>query len=131
MIYRTISADDLKTVLARHKEWLEDSSKGEMANLSSADLRSADLRWADLSSANLSSANLRWANLLIFQYQRHVAYFTNADGMLRIGCHFMPISEWEIGHAELGKADGYTDIEIKMYGAFIKQCAELFKESHP
>ena len=43
----------------------------------------------------------------------------------------MPISEWEIGYAELGKADDYTDIEIKMYGAFIKQCAELFKDSNP
>ena len=189
MTYRTISADELKTILAKHKEWLADNSKGERANLSSADLssadlssadlrwanlrsadlssadlssadlRSADLRWADLSwanlsSADLSSADLRWANLssadlrsanlswanlssanlssadiLIFQYQRHVAYFTNADGMLRIGCHFMPISEWVIGHAELGKEDGYTEIEIKMYGAFINQCAELFKGS--
>ena len=176
MTYRTITPDELKTILTKHKEWLADNSKGERANLSwanlsSADLRSADLRSANLSWANLSSANLRWADLrsanlswadlssadlrsadlrsanlssadlrsanlssadlLIFQYQRHVAYFTNSDGMLRIGCSFMPVSEWLSGFEELGKANNYTEVEIKMYGMFIKQCAELFKETHP
>jgi hypothetical protein len=125
--YRTITSEELKDILLKHKEWLADRSKGEKANLSYADLRSADLRYADLSSANLRYANLRYANLLIFHYQRHVAYFTKLDGMLRIGCHFMPISEWLIGYEELGKADNYSDEEIKVYGLFIKACAELFK----
>lgn len=99
---RTITKEELTKILERHKEWLADNSKGERADLSSADL-------------------------LNFQYQRHVAYFTRADGMLRIGCHFMPVSEWLIGYEELGRADGYTDEELKVYGAFIKQCAEMVR----
>lgn len=64
---------DLKTILEKHKMWLNDEDGGEMANLSGADLRGANLRWADLrwanlswanlSGANLSGANLSWANL--------------------------------------------------------------------
>ena len=44
---------DLKTILEKHKMWLNDEDGGEMADLSGADLRGADL----------SGADLRWANL--------------------------------------------------------------------
>ena len=75
---RTISAEELKEILDKHKKWLNDEEGGERANLSYADLRYADLynanlsyanlRYADLSNANLSNANLynadlRYANL--------------------------------------------------------------------
>lgn len=40
-----MNANDLKTILEKHKMWLNDEDGGEMANL----------RWA-----NLSGANLRW-----------------------------------------------------------------------
>lgn len=39
---------DLKTILEKHKMWLNDEDGGEMANL-----RWADLRWANLSGADL------------------------------------------------------------------------------
>ena len=112
------------------------------ADLRSADLSSADLRSADLSSANLSfadlrSANLRFANLsfadlssadlIIFQFQKHQAFFT-FDGSLRIGCHVLPITEWAISFEEIGQKEGYTSLQIKMYGQFIKMCLELFME---
>ena len=50
--------EKLNQILAHHKEWLLDKSKGRRANLRNAylhrvDLRRADLRWADLSRANL------------------------------------------------------------------------------
>ena len=101
------------------------------ANLSSADLRyadlsSANLRYANLRYADLSSANLRYANLVVFQFQRHWAYFT-FDGALRIGCVIMPISEWEIGFKEIGKENKYTDLQIEMYGDFIKSVSDKFK----
>ena len=59
---------DLKTILEKHKMWLNDEDGGEMADLSGADLRGADLSGADLRGANLrgadlSGANLRWADL--------------------------------------------------------------------
>ena len=49
---------DLKTILKKHKMWLNDEDGGEMA-----DLRGANLRWADLSGANLRRADLSGANL--------------------------------------------------------------------
>ena len=54
---------DLKTILEKHKMWLNDEDGGEMANLSGADLRWANLRWANLRWANLSGADLSGANL--------------------------------------------------------------------
>jgi len=101
------------------------------AHLRSAALRSADLSSADLSSANLSFADLsfadlRGADLLIFQFQRHTAYFT-LDGTLRIGCHVLPISEWLISYENLGAEDNYSPAQIKAYGAFIRLCAEQFE----
>ena len=97
------------------------------ADLRSANLRSADLSYADLRSADLSYADLRSANLLIFQYQRDQAFFTTKEGALRIGCVFMPISEWLIGYKDIGKKNNYTDLQIEMYGDFIKMCAKIFE----
>ena len=54
---------NIKETLAKHKEWLLDSSKGRCADLSYADLSYADLSRANLSYANLSYANLSYANL--------------------------------------------------------------------
>ena len=53
----------LNKILSLHAEWLEDESKGEIADLSGADLRWANLRGADLRRADLSGANLMFANL--------------------------------------------------------------------
>jgi len=112
------------------------------ANLSSADLRSADLSYADLSYANLSSANLRsanlssanlrsanlrsadlsYANLMVFQFQKHQAYYT-FDGMLRIGCNFHKVEKWLKDFKAVGVNEGYTPVQIRMYGCFIKTCA--------
>ena len=63
-----MNTNELKTILEKHKMWLNDEDGGEMANLSGADLSGADLCLANLSGANLcwanlSGADLRWANL--------------------------------------------------------------------
>ncbi len=68
MELRTITKEELENILKEHKLWLEDSTKGKRANLSSADLSyanlcGANLRWANLRSANLRSADLSFANL--------------------------------------------------------------------
>ena len=73
---RTISPEELKTILENHKHWLYEDCEGwenmranlrdadlSCANLSYANLRDADLSCADLSCANLSDANLRDADL--------------------------------------------------------------------
>lgn len=139
---RKISKQELKKILDKHGKWLRNEEGGQKANLSWADLswadlRSADLRWADLSSADLRWADLRWAdltganltsaNLLIFQFNRHQAFFTS-DGMLRVGCMFMPISEWLIGYEEIAKAHRYSEMETEAYGDFIKSCVKIFEK---
>jgi hypothetical protein len=42
----------------------------------------------------------------------------------------MPISEWVAGFEEIGKKNNYTEFQIKQYGKFIKQCAEIFEEQN-
>ena len=154
---RQISEQELKDILDKHGKWLRNENGGERANLSfanlssanlryanlsfanlryadlsSANLRSANLSSANLSSANLSSANLRsadlrYADLVLFQFQRHQAFYT-LDGTLRIGCLVMPVTEWLIGFEEIGKKEGYNEQQIKAYGNFIKMCSELLNE---
>jgi hypothetical protein len=58
-----MNANDLKTILEKHKMWLNDEDGGEMADLSGANLSWANLSGANLSGANLSGANLSGANL--------------------------------------------------------------------
>ena len=122
MEYRIFTTNELKDILNKHKEWLDDSSKGQKANLSSADLRFANLSSADLRFANLSSANL-----LIFQFQKHTAYYTK-DGSLRIGCICLPITEWADTFNNIGTNQGYSFEQIQLYGQFITMCLNNFKQ---
>jgi len=39
----------------------------------------------------------------------------------------MPITEWVLGYEEIGKKEGYSEMQIKMYGGFIKMCMEHFE----
>ena len=58
-----MNTDELKTMLEKHKLWLDDEEGGKRADLEGADLRDADLRDADLRGAELRGAELRGANL--------------------------------------------------------------------
>lgn len=55
--------DQLKTILDKHKDYLNGNSTGVRANLHGADLRGANLYGADLRGADLRGANLRGADL--------------------------------------------------------------------
>ncbi|MFN7455127.1 MAG: pentapeptide repeat-containing protein [Pseudobdellovibrionaceae bacterium] len=118
---RKISEQELKDILDKHDKWLKSEDGGEKANLSNCDLSFADLSYADLRSANLS-----FSDLMIFQMQRHQAFYT-FDGTLRIGCEVMPITEWALGFKQIGRANGYTDEQIEAYGDFIMMCLKHFK----
>ena len=121
---RTISKQELKNILDKHGKWLIKENGGERADLSSADLRYANLSSANLSSANLSYADLSYADLMIFQFQRHQAFYS-LDDNLRIGCLYLPLDEWVNKFEEIGKREQYSDLQIKVYGSFIKMCAEM------
>ena len=87
---RTISAEELKTILENHKHWLNEDCEGWQnmkANLSNADLYSvdlynADLRYADLRDADLYNADLSYANLSnadLYNADLRYANLSNAD----------------------------------------------------
>jgi len=48
-----MNTDELKTMLEKHKLWLDDEEGGKRADLEDANLEGADLRDADLRGANL------------------------------------------------------------------------------
>jgi len=56
-----MTQEQLTQILADHKEWWYDSTKGKRANLISADLSGANLSGAKLIGADLRSADLRSA----------------------------------------------------------------------
>ena len=56
-----ITKEKLKEILYNHKIWLEDSTKGQRADLIGFDLRGLDLRGLDLRCAYLEGANLEGA----------------------------------------------------------------------
>ena len=58
-----MNTDELKTMLEKHKLWLDDEEGGKRADLEDANLEGADLRDADLRGANLRGANLQDAYL--------------------------------------------------------------------
>jgi hypothetical protein len=59
-----MNTDELKTILAAHREWVESGyTKGARAYLTGADLTGADLTGANLTGAYLTGANLTGAYL--------------------------------------------------------------------
>lgn len=72
-----MNANDLKTILEKHKMWLNDEDGGEMA-----DLRGADLRWADLSGVqHIESARNLFYPLTCPEKGEYIA-FKKADGKI-------------------------------------------------
>ena len=59
----TITSQDLPTILAAHKKWLNGELDGVRANLAGAYLTDANLARAKLADAYLTDANLAGANL--------------------------------------------------------------------
>ena len=60
---KTYTPEELKTILAKHKAWLNEEKGGERADLSHVNLSGANLSGADLCRANLSNADLSYADL--------------------------------------------------------------------
>ena len=60
-IFRSISKEELNSILEKHKMWLDSKPGGERADLYNADLSGANLSEANLSDADLSGSNSRQA----------------------------------------------------------------------
>lgn len=60
---REISIEELKQIIEKHEQWLNNKKDGERANLSCINLHGVDLRGVDLQNAILCGANLQCTNL--------------------------------------------------------------------
>ncbi len=67
---------------------------------------------------------------MYFTFNRHTAYFL-FDNYIRIGCVYKTIAQWQTEFKDIGKKENYTQVEIDVYGSFIKACAKLQKEHKP
>ena len=89
--------EELNEILAQHKLWLCDSTKGERADLSYANLKGenltdANLTCADLTGANLTNVNLRGADL-------------NRANLTNVNLSFANLTEANLSFADLRGAD--------------------------
>ena len=100
------------------------------ANLGGANLEGANLEDANLGGANLRGANLRGANLggarFPLQISGHKDWLiTEHDGKLRIGCHVHTFEQWIKNAEKIGKAEGYSDLDIEIYKLHIKHLRKV------
>ena len=99
-------------------------AKLQWANLKGANLEGANLEGANLEGANLEGANLCETNVVSFSLRKHSGYahFGNCynDGSLvKIGCISGSLNWWLEHYQEVGKKEGYTEKEIKLYGTML------------
>lgn len=118
---KTLSTEELKTILENHKYWLNDAGKGREdmradlsnADLSNADLRDANLNYAILSNADLSNADLRYA--ILSNADLRDANLSNADldsaDLSYANLSNANLSNADLSYADLSNADlSYTDL---------------------
>ncbi len=95
------------------------------ANLKRANLSDANLRDADLSETNLRGADLTGADLtncrgvIYFGAGKQLAFYTSHNNYLKIGCEGHDIDYWIDNYAEIGKAEGWDESDIRTYGTLI------------
>jgi hypothetical protein len=89
--------------------------------LSKADLSKADLFGADLFKA-------KRIDKFPVQILGHKHFLqTTSDGNLQIGCHEKTFGEWGAKAEEIGKAEGYSKLDIAIYRKHIRHIEEISK----
>ena len=82
---KTMNAEQIKEILAKHGLWLSEDPNGMRADLTGADLTGADLIGANLTGANLTGADLTWANIpKIERLHSKILEAINAGGKLEM-----------------------------------------------
>lgn len=77
-----MNANDLKTILEKHKMWLNGEDGGERANMSGADMSGADISGADMSGAKyIDSAKNLFYPLSCPEVGEYIG-FKKADGKI-------------------------------------------------
>ena len=117
-----MDAKKLEKVLADHKEWLLDNTKGKRADLSGADLSRADLSGADLRRADLSGADLSGAKGILSIYpigsrgDMLVSVIHKDSVMVKTGCFWDTLDNFKKAVKE---THGRSDTALE-YAACIK-----------
>ena len=80
--------------------------------------------------ANLGGAYLRGANLGGARFPLQIGghkhwLITEHDGKLRIGCHVHTFEQWIKNAEKIGKAEGYSDLDIEIYRLHIKHLQKV------
>ena len=126
----------LKDILEQHKLWLEDSLRGNRADLRYADLKyanlidanlsDADLRYANLSDADLSYADLRYANLS----DADLSYADLSDANLRYAnLRYANLSDADLSDADLSGANlDFSQLNLSCKGLNFKIDERIAKQ---
>lgn len=116
-----ITPEELKSILALHKDWINGVEGGKRANLYGAnlykaDLSGANLSWADLYKANLYGANLSRANLYMANLSMANLYGADLYGAKLSGAN---LSEANLYKADLYRADlsGADLYKVNLFGS--------------
>ena len=123
--------EQLNEILENHKNWLNDKSCGERADLRGANLRGANLWGANLRGADLRGADLWDANLwgcagnnneIRSIFVSDVYQITYTATHLQIGCKRFTFDKWwSFNDEEILGMDGKTALK------FWRECKEFIK----
>ena len=121
---KTITQEELKSILDCHSKYLNNEPDGKRADLSYADLRGADLRYSNLTSANLTSANLRYADLRYADLR--YANLINAN-LINANLSHTNLRYANLSYADLRYSDlRYADLDFSLFplwcGSFNIKC---------
>lgn len=154
---RTITAEELKDILAKHKKWVKGEDGGERANLryvylqgvdlQGADLREANLRFTCLQCVHLQEANLWNANVYgadlkavyrpwlvyagnIGSRRYETLYFADCDN-IRCGCwnNYLggTLAEFKLRIDEVYPADSEENEEYQRYRIEYLSAIKMFE----
>ena len=99
-----MNPEQLISILAKHKLYLEDKLEGQCANLRGADLRDANLYGANLYGADLCGATSDFSILLNVSGMKWSVSLK--DNLVKIGCQEHTYAQWKsFSDAEISKMD--------------------------
>ena len=86
----------------------------------------ADLHGANLYGADLYEAETIQLPVINLNGSRHHFFYLN--GEIQIGCEKHTVAHWIENYSEIGKANDYTEEQIKEYFGYINMVNSLVKQ---
>lgn len=121
-----MTQERLNEVLRLHLSWLNDDEGGKCADLSGEDLSFANLFGVKLKGAKLIGATIPHIGIYTFNLGRDDGWYF--EGNVQIGCEHHSLEHWLEHYESIGKNAGYSEDEIRRYGAFLSFLDALEKD---